>query len=93
MKEITLNAPRQVLKVNIGEDSFSIPLGSELPFDEVMKMSSAKGKERTDMMFKLLQDNIPEEIYKKLTMGDVTQIFRAWNEATQEATGASLGEL
>lgn len=92
MKEITIKAPKEVLKVNFGEQSFSIPLGTSLPFDKMVKLSKAQGDERLQLMYELLMENIPEDIYKSLTMGEVAQIFNAWTEETQNIGGMSPGE-
>lgn len=90
MKEITLKAPKEVLKVNLGEQSFSIPLGNSLPFDKMVEMSRAEGSERLRLMHELLLEYIPKEL--NLTMGEVAQILNAWTEATQEQSGVSVGE-
>lgn len=92
MKEITIKAPNEVLKVNLGEDSFTIPLGSSLPVDEVLKLSQSKGADRLEFMKTFLESYIPKEIYVRLTVGEMTQIFNAWSEATKEASGVMPGE-
>ena len=92
MKEITIKAPNEVLKVNLEDKSFTIPLGSALPVDEVIKLSSLKGEKRTEFMYNFLKKHIPEDIYKTLTVGSLMQIFTAWTEATNEATGITPGE-
>ena len=92
MQEITLKAPKEVLKVNIGDRSFSIPLGSSLPFEKMVEMTKSKGSDRLQLMFNLLAEYIPEDIMKMLTMGEVSQILTAWTEETQKASGATPGE-
>lgn len=90
MAEITLKAPKEVLKVNFGEQSFSIPLGSSLPFNKMVEMSKAKGDERLQLMYELLMEHIPEGI--SLTMGEVAQILNAWTEETRKTSGVTPGE-
>ncbi len=92
MKEITIKAPDEVLKVNLGDKSFTIPLGSALPVEEILKLSKAKDKDRTEFMYNFLKKHIPEDIYNTLTIGALMQIFNAWTEATNEATGINPGE-
>lgn len=92
MKEITLKAPKEVLKVNIGDKSFSIPLGSSLPFEKVVKLTKSKGDDRLQLMFDFLAEHIPSDIMSLLTMGEVSQIFNAWTEETKRASGATPGE-
>ena len=92
MKEITIKAPNEVLKVKLGDKSFSIPLGSALPVDEVIKLSKAKGNDKTEFMYNFLKKHIPADIYATLTVGALMQIFTAWTEATNEATGITPRE-
>ena len=90
MKEITIKAPNEVLKVNIGDQSFSIPLGSSLPFNKMIEMSKAEGSDRLNIAYSLIMEHIPEGI--SLTMGEASQLINAWISATQEASGISPGE-
>lgn len=90
MREINVNLPKDVLKVNLGDKSFTIPLGSALPLDEVLSIKKAKDK--STFMEDFMKKYIPEDIYKTLTMGEATQIFNAWSEATKESSGMSMGE-
>lgn len=92
MREITLGAPKEVLKVNIGDTSFSIPLGSSLPFEKMVNLTKSEGSDRLQLMFDLLAEHIPENIMSMLTMGDVSQILTAWTEETKKASGATPGE-
>lgn len=90
MKEITIKAPNEVLKVNFGDKSFSIPLGNSLPFDKVVEISKVQGNERLNLIYELLMESIPNDI--SLSMGEAAQIINAWVEATKEVSGISLGE-
>jgi hypothetical protein len=93
MKEITIKARDEVLKVNLGDKSFTIPLGSALPVDEILKLSKLKDKgKQSEFMYNFLKKHIPEDIYSTLTVGSLMQIFNAWVDATNEATGISPGE-
>jgi hypothetical protein len=40
-----------------------------------------------------LKDYIPEEVLEELTIVQLTAIIKAWNDATQESVGMTLGEL
>lgn len=93
MREITLREkPVEVLKVNLGDQSFSIPLANYLPFEELMKINRAKGDQKAVVMENMLKKYIPEEIYSVLTSDDITQIMQAWTDMTKEDSGATLGE-
>ena len=90
MAEITLKAPKEVLKVNIGDKSFSIPLGSSLPFNKMVELSKAQGTDRFNLMSELLMEYIPDDV--SLTMGEMAQIVAAWSEETKNMGDMSMGE-
>lgn len=94
MKEITLREkPIEVLKVNLGDKSFSIPLANYLPFEDLMTIKRATAETKAQVMEDvLLKKHIPADIYKVLTSADITEIMQAWTELTKEDSGASLGE-
>ncbi len=93
MKEITLEQPIEVLKINIGERSFSMPLAGSIPFVELMDIKSAKTQEeKLETMTSLLRKYIPEEVYKTLTSKEINQIMVAWGKASSEDTGITPGE-
>lgn len=93
MKELTLKAkPVEVLKVNVGDKSFSIPLANYLPFEELMKINRAEKDQKIVAIEDMLRKYIPDEIFCELTADDITQIILAWNEQTEETAGAKLGE-
>lgn len=92
MKEITLNQPNEVLKVNIGEKAYSIPLAGSMPFMDAMKLRKGTPEEKVDLLIAYLQRYIPEKVFATLSSDAVTQIIKAWNEASKEAQGATPGE-
>lgn len=93
MKEITLKAkPVEVLKVNMGDKSFSIPLANYLPFEDLMKINRADNAQKIVVIEEILKRYIPEEVYSTLTGADITQIMTAWNAQSEEDSGAKLGE-
>lgn len=92
MKEITLEQPKEVLKVNIGDKSFNMPLAGSIPFCDLMRIKSAKTRDdKIEIMVELFSKYIPEEIYKSLTSSELKQIMNAWGEASEEA-GVTPGE-
>ena len=93
MKEITLEQPKEVLKINIGEKSFSMPLAGSIPFVELMDIKAAKTQdEKLESMTKLLKKYIPEEVYNTLTSAEINQIMIAWGQASSEDSGITPGE-
>lgn len=92
MTEITLKAPKEVIKVNFGEKTFSVPLGGSLPAERMISISKATGNERLQLMMNLFVEYIPEDIMEQLTMGEMSQLINAWSEETKKASGISVGE-
>lgn len=92
MKEITLEQPKEVLIVNIGKESYKIPLAGSLPFVDAMKLRKCNGEERMEFIVNFMQKFIPEDVFSTLTADDVMQIFQAWSDASKESQGATPGE-
>lgn len=87
MPELTLNRKEvEVLKVNIEEKSFSIPLGTSLKRSELAKLKT----EEAVMSF--FEKYLGKELMDDLSVGEIKQIIDAWSEATKKSGGVSLGE-
>lgn len=87
MPELTINRKEvEVLKVNIEDKSFSIPLGTSLKRKELAKLKT----ENEVMAF--FEKYLGKELMDDLSVGELKQIIDAWSEATKKAGGASLGE-
>lgn len=85
--EITLKKPKiETLKVNIGDASVEIPLGSALTVDEYKQIGTFEGT------IKFYSKYIPKEIAKNLTFAEYNQITEAWVEATRKASNVNPGE-
>ena len=86
-KELTLKTNEtEVLKINIGDKSYSIPLGMELTRKELAKLN----KEEAVMEF--FEKYLGKEVMEKLTINQIKQIITAWGEATEETSGVKLGD-
>lgn len=93
MKEITLEQPREVLKVNAYGKTFSIPLAGSIPLAVLMPIKKAKTTdEKLDYFVNFLKEYIPTDVYEKLTANDFNQIMVAWGEASKLETGVTPGE-
>ena len=92
MKEITLEQPKEVLKVNVGDRDFSIPLAGSIPFAELVKFREEVKADKFTAMMNLLQKQIPDEIFNTLTADNLRVIMEAWSEASQIETGVTPGE-
>lgn len=87
MPELTLNRKAlEVLKVNIEDKSYSIPLGTSLKRSELAKLKTE------DEVMKFFEKYLGKELMDDLSIGEIKQIIDAWSEATKKAGGVTLGE-
>ena len=87
MPELNLNRKElEVLKVNIEEKSYSIPLGTSLKRSELAELKTE------EKVMKFFEKYLGKEIMDDLTVGEIKQIIDAWSEATKKSGGVSLGE-
>jgi hypothetical protein len=77
-------APTKVLEVVIGEESFNVPLVSELTFKEAVGLETAEGTRV------FMQKHIPKKNLDTLTIGQYNSIVEAWKaESGYNTTGES----
>lgn len=76
----------EVLKATIGDETYSIPLASSVPY---MVLKNMRTDEKVIEFFK---EYIPEDVFNGLLPDEIMQLVKAWNDATQEAAGTSVGE-
>ena len=87
MAEITIKKRQtEVLKATIGNKTYSIPLASSLPY---MRLKAMNTDEKVIEFFK---EHIPEDVFNQLLTDELMQLIKAWNDATLEAQGATVGE-
>ena len=90
MAEFTLDNKNKktadVLKVNIGNDTYSIPLAGALSIKELKMTQTTMG------VIDFFEKYIPEDVFDTLTVDDLNEIVGAWFKATQDETGATPGE-
>lgn len=77
---------REVLEVEIEDKIYKIPLGTEL------KRKELAGMKKEENVMKFFEKYLGKELMDDLTVGELKQIINAWSEATQKASGVSLGE-
>lgn len=87
MREITVGNrnERKVLKVNVGEASYSLPLLGSLTMKEATRLETQEGT------LAFITDYIPKDVINELTVEDFNSIVDAWKSAS-DIEGASLGE-
>ena len=82
MAEFTLKKREvETLKLNIGEESFEIPLLNSLTLAEAAEAKTAEGVEA------FFRKYIKAEVADALTIGNWKDISTAWTEASRGATG------
>lgn len=88
MTEVNIDSKKkiEVLKVNVGDNAYSIPLGADIPYKDLRQLQTEKG------IYEFLSKHFPEEVMDILTTRDVRRIFEAWTEATKKQTGITPGE-
>lgn len=92
MAEVTLgkHSSTEVLSVNIENKTYNVPLAGSMSYGELRKLK--KGKNDPDIIVEFFGKYIPEEVLDNLHIEDINQLMIAWSDATQKATGASVGE-
>lgn len=77
MKEITLNNNElKVLRVNIGKESYNIPLAKSLSIKEARAMS------KDDDGLEFFAKYIPMDVLETLSVEDVATLATSWKEAS-----------
>ena len=85
--EVTLKKPEvETLRVNIGKETYEVPLGNSLAIEEWKLIETFEGT------FEFFKKYIPAEVANKLTICEINQITEAWKQATREQTGVNPGE-
>ncbi len=88
MAELTLK-PKELntLRVNIGEESFQIPLRGSLNIKEALGLDTEEGT------YSFFKHHVPEKVFKELTVDELNQIITVWKEESDKHTDKTLGEL
>lgn len=91
-KELNLNEiPSEVLKVTIGENTYTLPLANNLPYDKVKNLikASKNGSEEdtTDVFIAFFKEYIPEEVIDSLPMAKLNALAKAWGDTSGEDLG------
>ena len=87
MPELNLNRTKvEVLTVKIDGKAYNIPLGTALKRKEIAKLSEEKE------VMKFFEKYLRKELMDDLSIGELWQIIVAWSDATQQASGVSLGK-
>lgn len=87
MTEFTLKKREaDTLKLNIGDESYHIPLAGSLTPSEAAGLDTGEGT------IAFLNKYLPKEITDALTVNEYNEITHAWAEASKKASGKTVGE-
>jgi hypothetical protein len=88
MAEFTLK-PKELktLRINIGEDSFEIPLRGSLSIKEGVALSSEEGT------YSFFKRYIPKDVFERITVDELNQIIEVYKEESDKHSKLSMGEL
>lgn len=87
MAEVVLKKKQvEVLKVTIGDKTYTLPLGASVPYRTLKKIGTEEG------LIEFLEDHIPNDVVDLLTADELRQIVEAWSNATKEQSGITPGE-
>ena len=85
--ELTLKKREvEVLKVNIEDSSYSIPLGTSLTRKELKMLN------KNDAVLDFLEKYLGNDVMDSLSLVQIREIADAWTKATQELSDMPLGE-
>ena len=88
MAEYTLKRiETKTLKLNIGEESYQIPLMGSLTFKEAKTLDTQEGT------YAFVKKYIPNKVLDGLTVEEYNQIVEIWKEESQKHAGKKPGEL
>ena len=76
----------EVLEVEIEGKTYNIPLGSELTRGKLAELADE------DKTMEFFEEYLGKELMDRLKFGQISQIVRAWNDATEKASGLKVGE-
>lgn len=95
-KELTLKNNIEVINVRIGDNTYSVPLATSLPYKKVKALVklSKKGSEdeQLDAFVDFFKEYIPEEVIDELSISDLSLLAKSWSGASEKASGLSVGE-
>ena len=76
----------KTLRVNIGENSFTIPLMGSLNWKEARLLESVEGT------YSFFKKNVPEEIFESLSIDEYNELVNVWRSESEKASGKTQGE-
>ena len=80
---------REVIKVEINDQVYSIPLLKYLKYKDVKKLMALKDNAATDVdaVLEIFASYIPLEVLEELSLDQLTQLVTAWKDVNSEELG------
>ena len=77
---------REVIKVEINDQVYSIPLLKYLKYKDVKKLMALKDNAATDVdaVLEIFASYIPLEVLEELSLDQLTQLVTAWKDVNSE---------
>lgn len=76
----------ETFRLNIGEESFQIPLMGSLSIEEAAMVETSAGT------LEVLKKYIPEQIMNALKIAEFNEIVRVWKQYSEKASKKPVGE-
>ena len=87
MKEFTLKPKQEkTIKINVGDESFQLPLQGSLSRKEVMNLATPKGT------YSFLKRHVPKDILDNMDMEQYNELLKVWKSESEAVFGKSVGE-
>ena len=69
----------EVIKVEIEDKVYSLPLIKYLPYKLVKKLTKLQDEKDIDLVIDVMSQYIPRDVLEELSIMDIGQIMTAWN--------------
>lgn len=87
MAEFTLKrSEEKTLRINVGDDSFEMPLQGSLTWKEALSLETPQGT------YAFLKKYIPDKVFNDLKVEEYNAIVEAWKTESLKHTGKTSGE-
>ena len=77
---------KEVLEVVIGDATYNIPLAASLSWKEANEIKT------NDDVVRFFLNYIPEDIFNKLSIKNITAIIEEWRKTSETDSGVKLGQ-
>lgn len=87
MKEFTLKPKQErTIRINVGDESFQLPLQGSLSRKEVMTLATPEGT------YSFIKKHVPKDILDNMDMEQYNELLAIWKKESEAVFGKSVGE-